>query len=232
MRNHCTLLVALVLFTRQPQRARSVRDNPQSTPVNDGRRQPVDVIFIGTDCGIGNFGAKEASRKVWDQHFGKLKTVRLHIAGEDWTAPKLPLQSYEAKVVVMLVGGRPVVIDRKDPAAVAKGIATTLDLVRESQPQAKVVLCGIPLPPTPELLNRPVGPNQELAKDQVAKSNELVAKLADGKRVFFVDPVVKMRARLEEIREGLKKQSDVHDVTAIWECIAETMDEAVRPLLK
>jgi hypothetical protein len=231
MRNYCTPLMALVLIAATAA-GQENKDNPQSTPVNNGRRQAVDVVFIGTDCGIGNFGAKEASRKVWDKHFGRLKTVRLHIGGEDWTAPKLPLQRCEAKVVVMLVGGRPVVIDRKDPAAVAKGIATTLKLVRESQPQAKVVLCGIPLPPTPGFLNRSVGPNQELAGDQVAKSNELVAKLADGKWVFFVDPVLKMRPRLKEISEGLKKQPDLHDVTAIWECIAETMDEAVRPLLK
>ena len=235
MMQRFTVLLALAVFAATVS-AQEKKDDPKTSPApvngNGWQRKEVDVVFIGTDCGIGNFAAKEASRKVWDEHFGKISTIRLQISGDDWTAPKAALWAYKAKVVAMMLGGRPVLLEHKAPEAVAKNIVIALKTVRESQPQAKVVLLGIPLPPTQDLLNRTVGPNKELAKDQVAKTRDLVARLADGEQVYFVDPVPKLQARQKEIDEGLKHCKDVHDVTAIWEAIAEAMDEAVKPLLK
>lgn len=59
-----------------------------------------------------------------------------------------------------------------------------------------------------------------------------MAKLADGKRVQYVDPCPKLLARKKEIEEGAAKEADCHAITPVWEAIAETIAEPLQAMLK
>lgn len=131
---------------------------------NDLPSQQFDAAFYGTDCGLGNFfGKREEIRKIWAAHFGSLKTYRTHGIGNKWTLGGL--EQYKAKVIVLIAGGRQVLTEHQEPEDVAKGIAACIDQIHQRQPQAKVLVVGIPLPPVDKWALAPVGPKQELAKD-------------------------------------------------------------------
>ena len=182
--------------------------------------------------GLGNFSSREGSRKVWAKYFGSLKTYRNGCFAGNWTFPEGSLERYKAKVVVLIVGGRNLLIEHQSPESVARGIASCVDQIHQRSPQAKILLVGIPLPVVGKSAPLPFGANSEFAEDQVAKTKDLVAKLADGKRVQYVDPRPNLLARKKEIEEGLAKETDVHEVTAIWEAIAESIAEPLQAMLK
>ena len=123
-------------------------------------------------------------------------------------------------------------IQGHSPEETAKGIASCVEQIHQRLPQAKVLLVGISLPEVGNLEATGMIPHPALAKAQVAKTKELVAKLADGKRVRFVDPGPNLLARKKEIEEGIAKKGDIHDVTAIWEALAESIAEPLQAMLK
>ena len=106
-----------------------------------------------------------------------------------WRIEHGELDGYTAKCVVLMIGTNNNSLESSDPAAVAKAIEKIVAMIRERQPQAKIVMHPI----------FPRGNSAESAKHAAArarndKTNEMLAKFAkaDGKIVWvdFNDKLV------------------------------------------
>ncbi len=87
------------------------------------------------------------------------------------------LDGYFPKHIVLLIGINNL-MQGDSPEDTATGIKAICDYLLKIRPEAKILLLGIfPTGPQP---NTPI-------RNNVKKTNELIAKFADGKKVFFAD---------------------------------------------
>jgi hypothetical protein len=234
------LLLSLALLVAPAAAQEKKADSPKP----EQQASELDAVFFTGDCSLGNF-SRQSCAHLWPKYFGKLKTVPVTTVrhakpnGKElrWTIPAGKLEGYQAKVVVLSMGGYPVIFEGESPEAAVEGLAVCLKDVCARQPKATVLLLGLPVPPISHFYDRPIGPDQQPMKNKVARMKELtmemVTKLAaDGKRVRYVDPVPKLEARKKEIAEGVAKVPDFHDIPEAWEGIAEALAEPLTEILK
>ena len=145
----------------------------------------IDLVLMGDS--ITHFWETRCSNS-WARLVAKYgKVLNCGDAGDKvnhllWRAEGGELDGYAAKTVVLLIGTNDNHFPTSDPANVAKGIAHLVDVVKAKQPKAKIVLMAI--------LPRGNGKNDEAhhqARARNAKTNALIRKLADGKRVLWLD---------------------------------------------
>ncbi len=87
------------------------------------------------------------------------------------------LEDYYPKHIVLLIGINNL-LQEDTPEDTATGIKTIRDYLLKIRPEAKILLLGI----------FPMGPNPDTPiRNKIKKTNELIAKFADGKQVFFTD---------------------------------------------
>ena len=95
-----------------------------------------------------------------------------------WRAKYGELDGYRAKCIMLLIGTNNFGHNKHaTPEGAAAGIKAVLDVVREKQPQAKVLLLPI----------FPRGEPGEPIREKVEKANAIAKGFADGKDVVWVD---------------------------------------------
>jgi beta-glucosidase len=190
------VLVALVLFTvlvtriDAPDRpaARS-RDYPWMSlatwwqrheaivRIDPPTRQRAELVLIGDSIVQG------WDQAVFGEYYAPLHAINLGIGGDKtqqviWRLLHGEVDGMQPKVVVLLIGTNNLGPDGSPPAAVARGIAKILEVLRGKLSAARILLCAI--------LPRERDPNAPVRR-QIADTNALVARLADGERVRFLD---------------------------------------------
>jgi beta-glucosidase len=138
----------------------------------------IDLLFIGDSITAG------WNPPVWDRYFGGLNAANFGIAADRtehvlWRVMNGELEGIHPRLVVLMIGTNnlksgPV---RMEPDDVAEGVAAILRETFARLPDTQVLLLGI-LPRQPKYEWFPA------AKD---KTNVLLARLADGRRVHFMD---------------------------------------------
>ena len=139
----------------------------------------VDLLLIGDSI---THGWEGAGKEVWKQFYEKRNAVNLGIGGDQtqhvlWRLDNGNVDGIKPKLAVVMIGtnnagsGNP-------PEAIAAGVAAVVAKLRTKLPQTKVLVLAI-FPRGPDT-------NDRLRKANTA-ANELIAKLADGKDVFFLD---------------------------------------------
>ena len=104
-----------------------------------------------------------------------------------WRAKNGELDGYKAKTVVLMIGTNNNSSDRSRPADVAAGIQAILKVIREKQPQAKIVLHPIfPRGFSPEADARN-NARHAPAHARNQETNKLIRNFADGKTIFWCD---------------------------------------------
>lgn len=147
----------------------------------------VQVVLLGDSITQGLTGSKQrmataSGRRAVDEALGKWKTVSLGISGDRtehilWRIRHGALSVLEPKVVVLNVGVNNVYAGGHSGAQTAEGVVAVVKLLREREPQARVLLCG-PFPAGPA----PDDPRRR-ALDRV---HERIAGLASD-RVSYLD---------------------------------------------
>lgn len=138
----------------------------------------IDVLFIGDS--IAKFFATRAA-PVWDAQIAPLGSVAdFGIDGDRtqfvlWRVQHGELDNSGARVVVLMVGTNN--LATATPANVARGVAAIVDAVLAKLPNAVVVLNAI----------LPRGKPGDAVRAKIAQVNALIAPLADGTRVRWVD---------------------------------------------
>ena len=85
---------------------------------------------------------------VWKQMTKGKKALNLGFSGDRtenviWRLANGELDGYKAKVVTVMVGTNNNTSDRTDPANVAEGVKKIVAIIREKQPQTKIILHAI-----------------------------------------------------------------------------------------
>jgi lysophospholipase L1-like esterase len=186
-----SLLLALALLI--PTAARGTqddKDNPAAKPLNrDNARHKqflqivakgeADVIFLGDSITQGWEGA---GKKMWAEHFAPLKAVNLGIGGDQtghvlWRITEgKELEPIKPKVAVMMIGTNN--MGGHSAQQIAGGVKAIVEELRKQKPQMKILLLGI--------FPRSAKPT-DAVREKIKTANAIIAKLDDGKAVFYKD---------------------------------------------
>ena len=154
-----------------------------------------DLLLVG-DSITHNFD-NAAYKAVWDQFFAPRNALGLGYSGGRtentlWNLTHGELDGQSPKVVTLLIGTNnsddanfPVVHTAEQ---IAEGTAAIVKLLREKLPDTKILLLRIF--PRTNVYKKPDGSERGSAEKRFAtnlRAGELVAPLADGKNVFYLD---------------------------------------------
>lgn len=142
------------------------------------------VVFIGDS--ITHFWERWHFGFIQWEHYFKgepYKALNLGFSADRtehvlWRLDHGELDGYEAKAVVLMVGTNNLGHREEAPIDTVLGIRRVVEKIREKQPTAKVILCGI--------LPRGDGGNSSRAQ-KIARINRAISAFADGRSVVFCD---------------------------------------------
>ncbi|MEK6261582.1 MAG: platelet-activating factor acetylhydrolase IB subunit [Planctomycetota bacterium] len=140
----------------------------------------VDLLFIGdsiTDAWSG------PGKAVWAEKYAKRNAVNLGIGGDRtqhvlWRLDNGNIEGIKPKLAVIMIGTNNAGSGQNTSEQIADGITAIVKKLRDKLPETKILLLGI----------FPRGADDNDPKRQLnMKANEIVAKLADGKMVEYLD---------------------------------------------
>ncbi|MDR1498006.1 MAG: GDSL-type esterase/lipase family protein [Puniceicoccales bacterium] len=143
-------------------------------------RGGINVLFLGDSI---THAWETAGKKVWNEKIAPLGAANFGISGD--TAPDVLYRlkngnlaaATNPKVIVLMIGTNDNAKGRK-PAGTTWAIGEVIKEIRSSRPKAKILLLAV--------FPRGRYPRHAL-RVRNAKTNTLLAKLADQKTVFFKD---------------------------------------------
>jgi lysophospholipase L1-like esterase len=164
-----------------PKMARDGKPDPNFLKRHEGFVQiakagDVDLLFLGDSITAGWGGQKET----WEKAFGPFKPANFGIGGDRtqhvlWRITNGELEGIKPKAAVLMIGTNNSNSDSAEN--IAKGITKIVQTILEKSPKTKVLLLAI--------FPRGEKPNPQRAK--IREVNETIAKLDDGKSVFYLD---------------------------------------------
>ncbi|HXG92023.1 MAG TPA: acetylxylan esterase [Blastocatellia bacterium] len=177
------------------------------------RKGPIDIYFLG-DSITRRWGTSDAQYKEflanWRQNFFGWNAANFGWGGDTvqnilWRIKNGELDNVNPKVIVLLagtnnVGNQPSQGD-KDPrvAEITNGIKAILETCEQKAPGATIVLMGI----TPRNDNLAVMP-------LINKVNERIARLADGKKIRYLNINDKLADKKGRLFEGMANRDGLH----------------------
>jgi lysophospholipase L1-like esterase len=165
----------------------------------------VDLIFIGDSITEAwNDAASEGGwpgspREMWQKYYGKRNAVNLGLSGDQtqhilWRLEHGEIDGIAPKLAVILIGTNNVKPARHAPEAIAAGIAKIVRTLRQKTPETKVLVMAV-FPRNKE--------KTDPLRKEINEVNERIAKLDDGKMVFYRDIGEKFLDKDGTLREEL-----------------------------
>lgn len=138
-----------------------------------------DIEFIGDSITQGWEGA---GKKVWQQFYGKRKVINMGVSGDRtqhvlWRFEHGQLDGVHAKAAVVMIGTNNSNKDDNSEADILEGVTAIVNGIRERQPDTKILLMAI----------FPRGKTFSTQRGKILQVNEALAKLDDGKNIFYID---------------------------------------------
>ncbi|MBN1588037.1 MAG: DUF1080 domain-containing protein [Pirellulales bacterium] len=138
----------------------------------------VDLVFVGDSI---THGWEARGKEVWKRYYAPRAAVNLGIGGDRtqhvlWRLENGNLEGIRPKLAVVMIGTNN--SGSNTPEETAEGVGRIVEKLREKSPETKVLVLAI----------FPRGADNNDARRQVnQKTNALIAKLADGKSILFLD---------------------------------------------
>lgn len=134
------------------------------------------LLMIGDSI---THGWEGSGKKTWEKYYGKRNAVNLGIGGDRtqhvlWRLQNVGLEKVKPTAAVIMIGTN----NRDQPEQTAEGIKAILDLLKEKQPQMKVLLLAI-FPRG--------GDNNDKLRQTNEKINKIIPSYCDGKQVVFLN---------------------------------------------
>jgi len=176
----------------------------------------IDVGFIGD-----SITARWRGSESWTKHWGNYKAVNMGIGGDStqivlWRLQNGQLDGYKAKMFVVMIGTNNLWGRDAKPENAAAGVKAILDLIKEKQPQAKILLMSL-LP-----VGEKPGPGRELR----AATNKIIQTYA-GENITYVDVYDKYLQP-----DGMISKEDMHDFLHLAPRGYDIWAEAITPKIK
>ena len=183
--------LGLSVLTTSGLCAQDTKDNPAAKPLksfNQARHNQflkivakgdADVIFLGDSITQGWEGA---GKKVWADTFAPMKAVNLGIGGEQtghvlWRITEgKELEPINPKVAVIMIGTNN--MGAHSAEQIAGGVKAIVQELRKQKPDMKILVLGI-FPRSAKASDK--------IRDKIKATNAIIAKLDDGKTVFYKD---------------------------------------------
>ncbi|QJW97779.1 GDSL-type esterase/lipase family protein [Frigoriglobus tundricola] len=180
---------SVVLALCLPACADEAKENPAAKPLNrdiDRHKKFLeivekgegDVIFLGDSITHG----WEGQKKIWDAAFGASKPVNLGIGGDQtghvlWRITEgKEIDPLKPKLAVIMIGTNN--MGAHTAEQIAGGVRTIVETLQKQKPDIKILVLGI-FPRSPRAA--------DAVRDKIKYANTFLAKLADGKQVFYKD---------------------------------------------
>jgi beta-glucosidase len=143
-----------------------------------------DIEFIGDSI---TQGWEKSGTNVWSEFYGHRKVINFGVGGDRtehvlWRFEQGQLDGIKAKVAVVMIGtnnsnknkdGTETYTD----ADILEGVTAIVNQIRTRQPETKIILLGI----------FPRGKNFSSQRGRLLEVNQALAKLDDGKNIFYLD---------------------------------------------
>ena len=138
------------------------------------------IIFDG-DSYMAGWRKTSKSNSIWNQHYAKFNAVNFAIDGDTtseilWRLLQGQGEGMHPKLIDLMVGSNS--IKRNSSAEIAEGVKAVIDAYQKRFPDAVILFHGI--------LPRNDKPDDQF-RVQIKEVNTMLAKLADGKKVIFID---------------------------------------------
>jgi beta-glucosidase len=160
--------------------------NRQSLVLQRAKDAPgdYDLEFIGDSITQGWEGA---GKNVWSEYYGKRKVINFGVSGDRtehvlWRFEHGQLDGIKAKVAIVMIGtnnsnknkdGTETYTD----SDILEGVTAIVNEIRRRQPDTKILLLGI----------FPRVKNFNVQRGRLLEINQALAKLDDGKNIFYLD---------------------------------------------
>ena len=187
--NLARLLATLAAFALSAFYIQESQENPAVRPatrrgvwmdlhqacLERAKRGNVDLLFVGDSITQG-----WGDNPVWKRFYGERNAANFGIGGDRtehvlWRLDHGEIDGIKPKVVVLMIGTNNMNVNT--PAEIAEGVAAVVDRLKSKLPETKVLLLGI----------FPRGDKDAPVRDHLKEANDRIAKLADGKRVVYLD---------------------------------------------
>lgn len=137
------------------------------------------VLFIGDSITQGWEGE---GKEVWAKYYAHRNAINLGIGGDRtqhvlWRLENGNLKGVKPKAVVLMIGTNNSNGEDNTPGQIADGVAAIVKKLRETLPDAKILLLAI----------FPRSENYSPQRGKLAMINQVLHKQADEKNVFWVD---------------------------------------------
>lgn len=144
--------------------------------VATAKKGDVGVLFLGDSITAGWNNQKA----IWEAAFGKYKPANFGIGGDRtqhvlWRIENGELEGIKPKAAVVMIGTNNSGSDSAE--GIAKGITKIVETIRSKTPETKILLLAV----------FPRGEKPNPQRDKLKEVNKTIAKLDDGKHVFFLD---------------------------------------------
>ncbi|MEL6898042.1 MAG: sulfatase/phosphatase domain-containing protein, partial [Planctomycetota bacterium] len=138
------------------------------------------VVFLGDSITQAWEGK---GKDVWNQHYLPHRAVNLGFSGDRtehllWRLRKNSLGKIQPRVAVVMIGTNNTGHKMQSPKQVADGVAVNIEELRQRLPNTKIILHGV--------FPRGASPDDKMRINNDA-INLRIAKLHDGKHVFYLD---------------------------------------------
>ena len=146
--------------------------------VNIAKENTAKLLFLGDSITAG-----WASQKaVWDAAFGQYSPANFGIGGDRtqhvlWRITNGELDGFTPKALVLMIGTNNSGSD--SPEGIAAGVTKIVETIQKKSPSTKILLLAV-FPRGDKTAQAPV-------REKLNTVNQHIAKLNDGKQVFFLD---------------------------------------------
>lgn len=158
--------------------------------VAEAHRGGIELLFLGDSITDNWRSASPAKggKAVWDREYSALKAANFGIGGDRtqhilWRLRNGEADGYQPKVVVLMIGTNNTGLERdsKTPRnatpEVIEGVTAVVSELRIRFPESKILFLAI----------FPRGEKAAPQRAQVIEVNQAIARLHDGKHVYFLD---------------------------------------------
>jgi len=189
------------------------------------KKGDIDLLFMGDS--ITDFWRNPdgpfAGKAVFDKYFGDKKPANFGIAGDTTQGVLYRLKNGEGegfspKAIMLMIGTNN--IGRNTAPEIAEGIGAVVLQMRESFPEARILLLGV----------FPRAAANDPIRGIVAEINQSISKLDDGEHIFYLDIGEKFLDAQKQIPADVMSDG-LHPSTKGYEIWAEAVKEPLAKLL-
>jgi beta-glucosidase len=181
-----------------------------------------DIEFIGDSITQGWEGD---GKNVWQEFYGKRKVINFGVSGDRtqhvlWRFENGQLDGIKAKVAVVMIGTNNSNNEDNTEKDILEGVTAIVQEIRKRQPDTKVLLLAI----------FPRSKTFSPQRGKILQVNQALARLDDGKHIFFLDLGPQFIENDGSISTGMMRDA-LHPGEAGYKIWASNMEPKLKELL-